>query len=69
MQERGAALQAQSGLRTAPMHAGAGAKRKAEAQHGSGRAAPEDERRLATSMGIGLSRERRNEVLDAELSD
>ena len=69
VQERGAALQAQSELRAGPMHAGAGAKRKAEGEIASGRAGPADASRPATSMGIGLRQEKQNEIMAAELSD
>ena len=69
MQERGAALQTQSELRTGPVHAGASAKRKAEGELAGGRAGPADESRLATSMGIGLRREKQKEIMAAELSD
>lgn len=43
-----------------------GTKRKAEGEVING---TEDDHRLATSKGIGLSTERRNAILDAELSD
>ena len=65
VQERGAALQAQSELRAGSL----GAKRKAEGEAASGRAAPADKSRPATAMGIGLSQEKHSEVLAAELSD
>ncbi len=60
---------AQSELRTGPAHAGAGAKRKAEGELVGSRAKSTDDSRPATSMGIGLRREKQNEIMAAELSD
>ena len=68
VQERGAALQAVSALRAGPMQAGGNPtqKRKAGEALGIGEAAGNG--RPAPSMGFDLSEERRNEILEAELS-
>ena len=68
MQERGAALQLQSALRSAPMRAVSEVDRMAEAQAGTDMGDLDVESRAAT-MGIGLSRKRRAEIMDAELSE
>ena len=68
LQERGAALQAQSALHSAPMRAEGEVNGMSEPQAGTEKADLSVESKAAT-MGIGLSRKRRAEILDAELSD
>ena len=69
VQERGAALQAVSALRAGPMHAGGNPAQKRKAGEALGSSGAAGNGRPVTSMGSDLSEERRNEILEAELSD
>ena len=63
-------LQAQSALHSAPMRAEGEANGMGEAEAGtSTEKADLTLESKAATMGIGLSRKRRAEILDAELSD
>ena len=68
LQERGAALQAQSALQSPPTRAVSEVNGMGGDQAGSNKADLIIESKAAI-MGIGLSRKRRAEILDAELSD
>ena len=69
VQERGAALQAVSALRAGPMQAGVNPAQKRKAGEALGNSEAAGNGRPAISMGFHLSEERRQEILEAELSD
>jgi hypothetical protein len=69
VQERGAALQAMSALRTGPMHVGGNPAQKRKAGEALGNSEAAGNGRSAISMGFHLSEERRKEIMEAELSD